>query len=293
MNGYDGRPEHTRSDSMAPESADRLAAVLDVARRFHPGDELPLLWHWAYFTDDTAQSGLGPDGHPLRTDDMAVRFPRRMAASGSVNRQGPLVVARPAHRSSCLVNVVEKQGRSGPLAFADWRHTVEQDGCVVLEERQSVVYRPAPQAMGTGTPAMGTGTPAMGTGRAMGAAPSPPAEPPPGAPWRSVSFDSAALFRFSAVTWNAHRIHYDQPFAVASEGYPGLVVHAPLLAMTLALDAARELGQLGHVEFRAQAPVFVDDRIEIVGRRHGGGLAVEARRLDGVIAMSLTAEART
>jgi 3-methylfumaryl-CoA hydratase len=286
MSSYAGRPEHTRSDSMAPESADRLAAVLDVARRFHPGDELPLLWHWAYFTDDTAQSGLGPDGHPLRTDDMAVRFPRRMAASGSVNRQGPLVVARPAHRSSCLVNVVEKQGRSGPLAFADWRHTVEQDGRVVLEERQFVVYRPAPQAMGTGTPA-------VGTGGAMGSAPSPPAEPPPGPPWRSVSFDSATLFRFSAVTWNAHRIHYDQPFAVASEGYPGLVVHAPLLAMTLSLDAARELGQLGHVEFRAQAPVFVDDRIEIVGRRHGGGgLAVEARRLDGVIAMSLTAEAR-
>jgi 3-methylfumaryl-CoA hydratase len=271
-------PVYTRSDTMAPEGADRLAAVLDLPRSFRSGDELPLLWHWAYFPDIVRQSELGTDGHLRRLDDMAARFPRRMFASAVVRRHGPLLVGRPAQEASYLEDIVEKQGRSGPVAFAHWRHAVGQDGQLVLEERQTVAYR-AVVAPG-------------GSGGAVRAGPA--GSPPPHGPCRrSLTFDSAVLFRFSAVTWNAHRIHYDWPYATESEGYPGLVVHGPLLALILALDAAQDIGELDEVDFRAQAPVFVGDRVDIFGQGNGrGSFAAEARRFDGVVAMSLTAGAR-
>ena len=98
---------------MAPENAERFAAVLDQPQAFRPGDELPLLWHWAYFAEIVGQSGLGADGHPFRSDALAERFPRRMAAGGSVDRRGPLRVGRPATRYSHLEEITEKQGRTG------------------------------------------------------------------------------------------------------------------------------------------------------------------------------------
>ena len=272
---------HARVDSMAPESAERLAAVLDLPRPFRTGDELPLLWHWAYFSDAVPQSRLGADGHLTAADAAMERFPRRMAAGGSVRRLGPLVVGRAARRYSLLEDLTEKQGRSGPLLFAKWRHTIEQDGSPVREERQTVVYRPAPAG------------PAENVGRTLksGSVPVEPAPAPPSR--RSVTFDSTMLFRFSAVTWNAHRIHYDWPYATGTEGYPGLLVHGPLLACLLALEANRELGEPGQVEFRALAPVFVDDRVEIFGDRNGPDrFTVEARRGDGGVAMSLVADAQ-
>ncbi len=109
---------------------------------------------------------------------------------------------------------------------------------------------------------------------------------------RTLTFDAALLFRFSAVTWNAHRIHYDHPYATRSEGFPGLVVHGPLVAAELALEASREIGKLAHIEFRVRAPVFVDDRIEAFGQKSGRSrFSAEARRADGTLAMSLDAEA--
>ena len=272
---------HARVDSMAPESAERLAAVLDVPRAFRTGDELPLLWHWAYFSGAVPQSELGADGHPTGADGATERFPRRMAAGGSVRRLGALVVGRPAKRYSLLEDLTEKQGRSGPLLFANWRHTIEQDGSPVREERQTVVYRPAPAGL----------TENAGTTLKTGSAAVEPA--PERAARRSVTFDSTMLFRFSAVTWNAHRIHYDWPYATGTEGYPGLLVHGPLLACLLALEASRELGEPGQVEFRAVAPVFVGDRVEIFGDRNGPGkFTAEARRDDGGVAMSLVADAQ-
>ncbi len=264
---------------MAPENAERFAAVLDEPRAFRAGDELPLLWHWAYFAEIVGQSELGGDGHPGRGDALAERFPRRMAASGSVDRIGPLCVGRPATRHSYLEQTTEKHGRTGPLLFAVWRHSVEQDGRTVLEERQTLVYRPSL----AGAPGGSSYPREAGIEGDIR---------PQYSLRRTLTFDAALLFRFSAVTWNAHRIHYDHPYATRSEGFPGLVVHGPLVAVELALEASREIGKLAHIEFRVRAPVFVDDRIEAFGQKSGRSrFSAEARRADGTLAMSLDAEA--
>jgi len=270
---------------MAPENAERLAAVLDAPRQFRTGDQLPLLWHWAYFTEIVAHSALGPDGHPARADALAGRLPRRMAASGSVDQLGPLIVGHPAVRRSFLESLSDKQGRSGPLAFANWRHIIEQDGRAVRDERQTIVYR---EAAGVYREQART----IDSDRATGQDESPARQNTHGSLRRSLVFDTAMLFGFSAVTWNAHRIHYDWPYATGSEGYPALVVHAPLIAAILALDAAQDLGELKRAVFRAHAPVFVDDSVDVLGGASvPGRFTGVARRSDGTIAMSLTAEA--
>ena len=256
---------------MAPESAARLAAMLDVEPVPIAGVELPMLWHWAYFREPAPQSSLGVDGHVQRGDVLTERLPRRMAASGTITRLAPLLIGRPALRNSELLAVTEKDGRSGPLAFANWRHVIEQDGTVVLEELQTVVYRGV------------AGTRVREE---------PPA--PPGADdaslLREVHFNPTILFRYSAVTWNSHRIHYDLEYATKVEGYPGLVVHGPLLATLLAWEAIGQLGELVAVEYRARAPVFVDDAVQIfAGDAKGGGLALEARKVNGAVAMTLVA----
>jgi 3-methylfumaryl-CoA hydratase len=262
---------------MAPEGAARLAALLDVEAP-NAGDELPMLWHWAYFRELGPQSSLGLDGHVQRRDPLAERLPRRMAASGSVTRLAPLCIGIPARRDSELLGVTEKKGRSGPLAFVSWRHVIEQDGTVTLEELQTTVYRGPTEA-----------GPTSGD------------EPPGTAGYdeasllREVRFDPTTLFRYSAVTWNSHRIHYDAGYATNVEGYPGLVVHGPLLATLLAGEATRELGAVGSVQYRARAPVFVDDIVQIFvgaagdGAGEGGGVALEARKLNGTVAMTLVA----
>jgi 3-methylfumaryl-CoA hydratase len=264
---------------MAPENAERFAAVLDEPRAFRSGDEVPLLWHWAYFAEIVGQSELGADGHPRRGSALAERFPHRMAASGSVDRVGPLCVGRPATRHSYLEETTEKHGRTGPLLFAVWRHSIEQDGRTVLEERQTLVYRPSL----AGAPGGGSYPREPGRDGVIG---------PGYSLRRTLTFDAALLFRFSAATWNAHRIHYDHPYATRSEGFPGLVVHGPLVAAELALEASREIGKLAHIEFRVRAPVFVDDRIEAFGQKSGRSrFSAEAWRADGTLAMSLDAEA--
>jgi hydroxyacyl-ACP dehydratase HTD2-like protein with hotdog domain len=290
--GDNDHEAHARADSMAPENAERLAAVLDAPRPFRPGDHLPLLWHWAYFNEIVAHSALGPDGHPARADALAQRLPRRMAASGSVEQLGPLVVGRPAVRRSHLADLEEKQGRSGPLAFAHWRHIVEQDGRAVLDERQTIVYREGPGVYREGPGVSSEGPGPSGGGRVAGAeVPVVPGNTH-GTVRRSMVFDTARLFGFSAVTGNAHRIHYDWPYATGTEGYPGLVVHGPLLAVLLALEAAGDLGELKRAEFRSQAPVFVNDSVDVLGQASAPGtFSGHVRRADGTIAMSLVAEA--
>lgn len=258
---------------MAPEGAARLAATLDIDRAPIAGEALPMLWHWAYFTEPVRRSKLGVDGHAQRGDALARQLPRRMAASGKVTRRAPLLIGRSARRGSELVAVTEKQGRSGPLAFADWRHVIEQDGAVVLEELQTVVYRSAAAA---------------GADNREG--PSAPPSADEVTLLREVRFNPTTLFRYSAVTWNSHRIHYDLDYATRVEGYPDLVVHGPLLATLLAGEAMTRLGELGEVEYRARAPVFVNEAVQLLaGEAEGGGLLLEARKLTGVVAMRLRA----
>ena len=272
------RQTHSRLESMAPENAERFAAVLDEPRVFRPGDELPLLWHWAYFAEIVGQSGLGADGHTFRHDALAERFPLSYGRRRVRRPSRGLRVGRPATRHSHLEEITEKQGRTGPLLFAVWRHSVVQEGRTVLEESQTLVYRP-PLAE---APGGGSGPERHREGVIR----------PQYSLRRTLSFDAALLFRFSAVTWNAHRIHYDHPYATQSEGFPGLVVHGPLVAAELALEASREIGRLAHIEFSVRAPVFVDDRVEAFGQKSGlSRFSAEARLADGTLAMSLDAEA--
>lgn len=273
---------------MAPEGAARLAATLGLEVAPAAGEALPIPWHWAYFLEPVPRSRLGPDGHPRRGDALAGRLPRRMAASGAVTRLGPLVLGQPARRQSELVSLTEKEGRSGPLAFADWRHVVEQEGAVVIEELQTLVYRGAAIA-GAGPAGE---RPVVGTAGRGGPRKEPAGDAGGGEArfMREVRFDPPMLFRFSALTWNSHRIHYDVDYATKVEGYPALVVHGPLLATLLAGEAAGQLGALGWMEYRARAPVFVDEPVHIFAPEAGGGaLALEARKMDGTVAMTLLA----
>lgn len=260
---------------MAPEGAQRLAAVLDWTRCPAVGEQLPPLWHWAYFPDLTAQSGLAVDGHTRNADGPFQRLPRRMLASGHVQWLEPCRIGTRAERRSEYNGFTEKQGRSGSLTFVEWRHEIHQRERPVIVEYQTVVYRCNDRNARPSAVAPSSGLPAD-DGLAFK---------------RTLRFDPVLLFRYSAVTWNAHRIHYDAGYA-AEEGYPGLVVHGPLLATFLAYEALGELGELKEVNFRAVVPVFVDDLIEVYCRSSGGLCTVEARHRDGTVAMSLSASAR-
>ncbi len=300
-----------RADSMCPEPARRLASVVQPGRRAEVGDALPVLWQWAYFSDAEAGGSLGEDGHPRRDDPWAAAFPRRMAGGGRVRQLAPLVLGQPAERRSVLDRVEDKVGRSGPLVVCDWRHTYLQGGATVLEEVQTLVYRPArspaegpdgrllaggPRPGGSGGLGLGLaggqagGGPGPGVGPEAGAGRGAnPATPEAvGLPVRRLSFGPVLLFRFSAATWNSHRVHYDRDYARA-EGYPGLLVQGPLLALLLSQEAERALGRLRVVEFRAQSPVFDTDTVEVYLSATAGSCRVEARKQDGTLASALVA----
>ena len=269
----------TRTDSMAPEIADRLAAVVEPGRRFGQGDRLPALWHWAYFPELAPPGELGPDGHPRRVDEMAKRFPRRMAGGGRVQQLKGLVVGEQAEKFSEIVDIRERHGRSGDLAVCDWRHEYVQQGATALEEIQSLVYLP---------PRMNEEPTATNV---QAAAASESAREP----WqvvRHASFGPVLLFRFSAATWNSHRIHYDRGYATDEEGYPGLVVHGPLLTMLLAREAERLLGPELSLEFRSRASVFDNEEVDVYLLREGDvSCRLEARKPDGTVTTSLFAAA--
>ena len=240
-----------------------------------PGDALPAGAHWLYFLPWHRQSELGPDGHPRRGGFLPpVPLPRRMWAGGRLELRHPLRTGAAVTRSSRIVAVELKPGRSGPLVFVRVRHELADEAGVALVDEQDIVYRDAP-------------------GRGEAAA-SPAPSPEPGtARWtRSLEPDEAMLFRYSALTFNAHRIHYDQPYATQVEGYPGLVVHGPLVA-TLLLDLLRRewpAATLRHFDFRALGPLFARQPLQLCGRPDpatgtvalwacgpGGRLAMQAR----------------
>ncbi|WP_372671145.1 FAS1-like dehydratase domain-containing protein [Amycolatopsis kentuckyensis] len=239
-----------RTEVLQPEPAVALAGLLGVDLPDLENDGLPLLWHWVYLLDRPHQADLGPDGHPVRGVDPAPGR-RRMAAGGRVTRTGPLVVGRAATRRTEIVSTTDKEGRSGPLTFVVVRHTISQDGEVKVVEEQDIVYRDA------------ASTPVSAT-----AATSVPVE----ADEREFPVDPTVLFRFSALTYNAHRIHYDRDYAREVEGYPGLVVHGPLQALAMA-ETVRETGAAATaIGYRVVAPLF--DHQGLVVRATSGGVSV-------------------
>ena len=242
------------------------------------GTPLPCLWHWLYFLPIAAQRDIGEDGHPKRGGFMPpVPLPRRMWAGSDFEFHEPLLVGDALSRTSTLLDVKEKSGRTGSLIFVKVRHEIRRNGAqaVALTEHHHIVYRaaaspddvaPPPQAAPTGGDAEGT--------------------------WeRRIVPDDVLLFRYSALTFNGHRIHYDRKYVTSVEGYPGLVVHGPLIA-TLLMDLLRRNlpdAQVLRFAFKAVRPTFdihafsvhgqpsADGKtVHLWGRDHEGWLTMDA-----------------
>jgi 3-methylfumaryl-CoA hydratase len=247
-------PGTTRlSRRVDPWPAAAFADLIGAVRpRLDPGDPLPPLWHWFYLLDHPAQSAIGADGHPADGPFLPpIPGRRRMFAGGRLRHDAPIPVGAELSSRSAVTNVEVKSGRSGNLAFVTVRHELAADGAPVGVEEQDIVYRCEPE----------------------GAAPRPVSRPPGGVPvpageWRSeLATDPVLLFRFSALTYNAHRIHYDWPYATEAEGYPDLVVHGPLLAL-LALELPRLYAPEQAVRsfgYRLKRPAFLPARLISVG----------------------------
>jgi 3-methylfumaryl-CoA hydratase len=256
---------HTRTQhaTLEPEIAVRYAAAfgspLDVAAQFPP------LGHWAYFNDAASPDQLGPDGHPRRGIFLPpIALPRRMFASSTLTFEAPLELGKPAELTSSIKDLRRRSGRqSGEMVLMDQTRELTQGGVVKLTETQTIVYR----EMGDPTPAVAD-TGAGGEGEL----------------WLPNTVD---LFRYSAATYNGHRIHYDQAYAKAEEGYPDLVVHGPFTAAKLCDLAARTAGRpLKTFSFRAQAPLFVNQPVRLRAGEEAN--TVVAVRCDGQVAMSAT-----
>jgi 3-methylfumaryl-CoA hydratase len=237
-----------RTETLLPEPAHALGALLGVrVPDLAGGEGLPLLWHWVYLLDRPAQAELGLDGVPLRGTVAAFPGPggRRMWAGGRVRASGPLRCGEAATKSSRVLSVREKTGRSGPLTFITVEHQIRQRGRVVIDEQQDIVYRQA-------------ASPAGGLAALPGEE---QAVRPADGEW-VIEVSPTLLFRFSALTYNAHRVHYDRDYARGVEGYPGLLTQGPLQALAMA-EAARAEGYRGdhgrgclHFCYRLISPLF-------------------------------------
>ena len=270
-----GRSE-IRHDDLSPATAAAAAATLDERPDEVPaGAARPPLWHWFYFLAKTPHSQLGAAGHPRREGHSfmpPIPLPRRMFAGARLTWHRPLTIGRPAVRKAVIRDVTLKSGRSGALAFVTVAHRVLQDELVCIEEEQDIVYR---------EPGPPLSAPAAGQFPAV-----------PDGQWsRRVVPDTRLLFRFSALTFNAHRIHYDRPYAMNEEGYPGLVVHGPLTAMLL-LQLVRQHTDriITSFRFRSRAPLFDLTPFQIAGRPAATAVELEAHGPDGTTAMTATAE---
>ncbi|WBH17379.1 FAS1-like dehydratase domain-containing protein [Sphingomonas radiodurans] len=225
-------------DDLVAAPLRRLAALFDHDGAHWPAGELPPLAHWLYFLPEAAQSTIGADGHPARGAMLPpIDAPRRMWAGGRLTFHAPLPIGARATRRSIVTDVRVKDGRSGRLTFVTVRHEILVDGAAAIVEEQDLVFR----GDGSGTPPAAPPDPRVATIRQ------------PFAP------DATALFRFSALTFNAHRIHYDRDYAVAQEHYPDLVVHGPYQAMLLAGHLLRAMPgrRMAHFSFRGARPLFV------------------------------------
>lgn len=262
-----------RTEMLVPEPAQALGALLGVpVPDLAHGEGLPLLWHWVYLLDRPEQAGLGPDGVSLRPAVAA--FPavsgRRMWAGGRVRASGPLRCGDLASKRSRVLSVREKQGRSGPLTFITVEHQVLQRDHVVIDEQQDIVYRQAAPGAGQPPTASGDG----------------PAVPRADGEW-AIDVSPTLLFRFSALTYNAHRIHYDRDYARQVEGYPGLLTHGPLQALAMA-EAARAAGYGGDQDaayprfaYRLTSPLFDHQGMVVSAVRGQDAMTTAVRDVHG------------
>ncbi|MCT4368848.1 MaoC family dehydratase N-terminal domain-containing protein [Yangia mangrovi] len=263
-----GRTE-TRSEHLTPALVDRFNATFARGGPMDEGAEAPLMIHLCLTQPAVPAEELGPDGHPARGGFLPpVPLPRRMWAGGALTFHRPLRIGSLVTRLSTIRDVVLKQGRTGPLCFVTVEHEISDEGGPAVTERQDIVYR----GIDTGAPKTAPETAA------------------PGVHSKEIATDPVLLFRYSALTFNGHRIHYDQPYVTGKEGYPGLIVHGPLQATLLAQYAADLRGAAPtEFRFRSLSPLFDTADVILNARDTPEGLALWTARPGGPVAMEATA----
>jgi 3-methylfumaryl-CoA hydratase len=268
-----GRSE-TSAEQITSFPSNALAATFN--RDDEPyviGSKLPPLWHWLHFLPVSPLAEAGEDGHPERGGFLPpIPLPRRMWAGSRLDFVRPLIIGSTMTRRSTIKKIEHKAGRSGDLIFVTVRHDMSDMTGIAIGEEHDIVYRPA---------------------ALPGAAAPIPVQAPSGGDWqREVQPDPVLLFRYSALTFNSHRIHYDLDYVTKVEGYPGLIVHGPMLA-TLLLDGlrrARPVAEVKSFNFRAVAPIFHIDTFAVCGKiATDGTVALWARKADGSLCMDATA----
>lgn len=269
---WTGRTEQS-ADLIHAAPARALAATLDTRDDWRNGAALPPLWHWIYFWSAAPASQLGEDGHPLRGGFLPpVPLPRRMWAGGRLRFHAPLTLGAEAQRTSTIKDVQARQGKSGALVFVTVEHRIVSGEQLCITEEHDIVYREMPRA-GVAAPV---------------------AVAPEEAQWsQQVTPDPTLLFRYSALTFNGHRIHYDRSYASGVEGYPGLVVHGPLVATMLMALVRRELPArtVSDFSFRASSPLFDIDPFSLNGRLSDDGRTVSLWAANAQGALAMQAEA--
>lgn len=244
---WTGRRETVRDDiRLFPAQA--MSAMLDNEELPQKGDVLPLFWEWLYFLPVPRASATGADGHPGKGGFLPpVPLPRRMWAAGESARFNPVVIGQAAERQSTIKSVDLKEGSTGTLVFVNVEHEIYQNGNLCIRQLQNIVYREQPEP-GTPLPS--------------------PKSPPENPDWeQTVVPDPVMLFRYSALTYNGHRIHYDRTYATEEEFYPALVVHGPLLVTLLLELQRRQVPELSirSFKFRAVRPTFDTHPLRLQG----------------------------
>ena len=267
-----GRTEQL-SDTITAVPVKALTATLDRDDSFAGDQAIPPCWHWLYFLPLARQSDIGEDGHPRRGGFLPpVPLPRRMWAGSQVEFAAPLRIGDEIVRTSRIEDVRLKEGRTGPLVFVKVRHEISSTAGLAVVDKHDIVYRGLPQPGET--------------------APAPTAAPTDATWSRRILPDDVLLFRYSALTFNGHRIHYDRRYVTEVEGYPGLIVHGPLIA-TLLLDVLRrELpeARVARFTFKAVKPIFDIAPFEVCGRLDDAHtVRLWARTPEGHLAMEATA----
>jgi 3-methylfumaryl-CoA hydratase len=261
-----------QNDRLTPALLHRFRATIDSQET---GDIAPQAIHWVLCTPEAATAQLGLDGHPQRSESPdsffpPVPHPRRMWASSKVEFFAPIGVGAEIERVSTIASITEKSGSTGSLVFVDVAHETSAIGILSVREMQTLVYREATTAKPTPAPAI---------------------VEPDFSEWhfhRTLTPNEALLFRFSAITFNTHRIHYDAPYAINQESYRGLVVHGPLMSTLLIDLVAHEYGanRMQSYSFRAQSPAFANEPLHLVGKREGDLLTLATLGGDGRVCVS-------
>ncbi len=254
---------HVSADVLSSALLTRFRATFDLDDKSVTG---PQGIHWCVCAPDTLTSELGPDGHPTRGGFLPpLPFPRRMWASSAVAFHKPIEIGAAIVRTSVIAKIEEKQGGTGPLVFVQIEHETQCDGVLAVSETQTLVFRDQAEVTATPTPIVHK---PIALQEALGQ-------------WqwqRRLTPSEVLLFRYSALTFNSHRIHYDTPYAQHEEGYRGAVVHGPLTATLMLELVERECGadQLSNFTFRGVSAAFAGEELHIVGRCDGNAVTLSA-----------------